>query len=50
MFVLGCIVGGVVCGAIVWFGKEQIQKIILGAPAVAASLEAKAAAIRAALK
>ena len=37
-------------GALVWFGKERIQQLVLGANALAAKLHAKADAITAAAK
>ncbi len=43
---LGFITGGVV----IWFTKDAIQKLFLGAEAFAARLRARAEAVRSALK
>ena len=37
-------------GALIWFGKEQIQKLVIGANALSAKLHAKADAIAAAAR
>ena len=37
-------------GAVIWFGKDAIQKLVLGANALSAKLHAKADAIAAAAK
>lgn len=37
-------------GALVWFGKDRIQQIILGAKSFADKLDAKAKSIRDAVK
>lgn len=37
-------------GALIWFGKEQIQKMVIGANALSAKLHAKADAIATASK
>lgn len=42
IFFLGMVAGG----TIVWFGKNFIQKIIIGAPALAAKLEAQAQSLK----
>jgi hypothetical protein len=36
-------------GALIWFAKDKIQAFILGSKALATNLEAKAAALKAAL-
>lgn len=47
IFGVSCFAAG---GAVVWFAKEPIQKLVLGAEATAARLRAKADAIRAAVQ
>jgi hypothetical protein len=42
--------GFVTGGALIWFGKEAIQKGVIGANALSAKLRAKADAIAAAAK
>lgn len=37
-------------GALIWFGKERIQKMVIGANALSAKLHAKADALAAAAK
>jgi hypothetical protein len=44
-FVLGAAAGG----AMIWFGKDKIMALVIGGKALAARLEAKAAALKAAL-
>jgi hypothetical protein len=44
-FALGLIAGG----ALIWFCKDKIQALVIGGKAFAAKLEAKAAALKAAL-
>lgn len=36
-------------GALIWFGKEKIQALVIGTNAVVAGLEAKAAKLKAVL-
>ena len=36
-------------GALIWFGKEKIQALVIGTNAVVARLEAKAAKLKAVL-
>lgn len=49
-FVLGGIVGFVAGGALIWFCKEQIQKLVIGANALSKKLHDKADAISKAAK
>jgi hypothetical protein len=44
-FALGFAAGG----ALIWFGKDKIQALVIGGNALAARLEAKAAALKAVL-
>jgi hypothetical protein len=43
----GCFIAG---GALIWFGKERIQALVIGANALSAKLHAKADAIASAAK
>ena len=43
-FVFGAAAGG----TLIWFGKDSIQALVLGAEALATRLEAKASALKAA--
>ena len=44
------IAGFVAGGALIWFGREKIQALVIGANALSAKLHAKADAIAAASK
>jgi hypothetical protein len=50
LFSLGFWVGFGAGGALIWFGKVQIQKMVLGANALSAKLHAQADALVAAVK
>lgn len=43
-------IGFIAGGAFIWFGKDYIQKLVIGANALAAKLHAKADAIKEAAK
>lgn len=47
---LGDILVFIAGGALVWFGKDRIQQLVIGANALSAKLHAKADAIAAAAK
>jgi hypothetical protein len=49
LFTFGFWVGAAGGGAVVWFFKDQILKIVLGAESFAASVQAKADALKAAV-
>jgi hypothetical protein len=49
-FIAGSAIGFGTGGALVWFGKDSIQKLVIGANALSAKLHAKADAIAAAVK
>jgi hypothetical protein len=49
MFDLSFAFGFAAGGALIWFCKDRIQALVIGGKALAAKLEAKAAALKAAL-
>lgn len=49
-FDFGAVVGFVGGGALIWFFKDKIQALVIGANALSAKLHAKADAIAAAAK
>jgi hypothetical protein len=49
-FIIGGAIGFVAGGALIWFGKDTIQKWVIGANALSKKLRAKADAIAKASK
>jgi hypothetical protein len=49
-FIIGSAMGFGAGGALIWFGKDSIQKLVIGANALSAKLHAKADAVTAAVK